>query len=100
MRWWLHALSSTRFNSMNARVRQVLDEVLLMPAEDRALIAQELNASLDDSEDGAKPDEIEKAWAEEIERRVANVLEGRSKGRPAAEALAEVRARLQAARAR
>jgi len=51
-------------------------------------------------EDDATPEEIEKAWAEEIERRVSNVLEGRSQGRPAAEAIAEIRARLHAARAR
>jgi len=95
---WLDARSSTTVEGMNARARQLLDELLHLPAEDRALIAQELDASLE--EDDATPEEIEKAWAEEIERRVANVLEGRSTGRPAPEALAEIRARLHAARAR
>ena len=97
---WLTGPSSTTFEGMNARARQLLDELLQMPAEERALIAAELDASLEGEEDDATPEEIEKAWAEEIERRVGNVLEGRSKGRPAAEALAEIRARLQATRTR
>jgi len=97
---WLVVRSSTTLEGMNARAQQLLDELLQMPAEDRALIARELGASLEADEDEATQEEIEKAWAEEIERRVANVLEGRSKGRPASEALAELRARLQAARTR
>lgn len=89
---------------MNARTKKVLDEALELSAEDRALVAAALEASLeeddDDAVDDASPEEIEKAWAEEIRRRVDAVLEGRSKGRPAAEAIAEVRAALQASRQR
>ena len=79
---------------MNARARQLLDELLLVPAEERALIASEL----DGEAENARPEEIENAWAEEIERRVANVVEGRSTARTVADALAELRARLQTSR--
>jgi putative addiction module component (TIGR02574 family) len=79
---------------MNARARQLLDELLQLSVDDRLLIAAELNASLESDEDDASPEEIEKAWAEEIMRRVENIRAGRSKGRDAFEALAEIRARL------
>ena len=90
---------------VNARTKKVLEEALELSAEDRALLAAALEASLDDhldeeAENDATPEEIEQAWAEEIERRVDDVLAGRSQGRPAAEAIAEVRARLHAARQR
>jgi len=75
---------------MNARARQLLDELLQLSVEDRALIADELDASID--ADHASPGEIEKAWAEEITRRVQDIRDGRSRGRDAFEALAEIRA--------
>ncbi len=74
---------------MNARTRQLLDEILQLSVEDRALIADELDASID--ADNASPGDIEKAWAEEISRRVQEVREGRGGGRDAFEALAEIR---------
>jgi hypothetical protein len=78
------------------------DEALELSSEDRALLAAALEASLDEDEtdDNATPEEIEQAWAEEIERRVSDVLAGRSHGRPATEAIAEVRARIHASRQR
>lgn len=101
---WLEPLRWTRVEMVNARTKKVLDEALELSAEDRALVAAALEASLDedddDAEDVATPEEIEKAWAEEIQRRVDAVLEGRSQGRPAADAIAEVRAALQASRQR
>jgi len=83
---------------MNARARQLLDELLQMSVDDRVLIAAELNASLGEEDDDATPEEIEKAWAEEITRRVENIRAGKSQGRDAFEALAEIRARLSAGR--
>lgn len=77
---------------MNARARQLLDELLQLSPDDRALIVAELDASLE--ADDASPEEIEKAWAEEITRRVQDLREGRSHGRDAFEALAEIRASL------
>jgi len=80
---------------MNARARQLLDELLQLSAEDRALIADELDASLEEDAD-ASPEDVEKAWAEEIERRADNVLAGGSRGRSADEVFAGIRARLAA----
>lgn len=78
-------------NIMNARAQQLLDELLKLPAEDRALIAAELEASLDQD---ASPEVIEKLWADEIRRRVQRVSEGRSTGRDGRTVLAEIRAKL------
>jgi hypothetical protein len=46
---------------VNARVRQLLDELLQMSAEDRALVAAELDASLADAEPQAKRARVEAA---------------------------------------
>jgi hypothetical protein len=76
-------------------------DALDLSAEDRALLAAALEASLDDDEDDdATPEEIEQAWVEEIQRRVNDVLAGISHGRPATEAIAEVRAQLHKLRQR
>jgi Putative addiction module component len=89
---------------VNARTKRVLDEALELAVEDRALIVAALDASLEDEradgDEGGTPEEIEQAWAEEIERRVEGVLAGQRQGRPADEAIAEVRATLQALRQR
>ncbi len=99
------ARARSSFNLVNARTKKILAEALELSVEDRALLAAALEASVDDdldegAEDDATPAEIEQAWAEEIQRRVDEVLAGRSNARPAAEAIAEVRARLQASRQR
>lgn len=52
---------------VNAKAESVLQEALTLPDEDRAHVAAELLASLETYED---PDEVEKAWAAEIERRI------------------------------
>jgi hypothetical protein len=46
---------------MNARVRQLLDELLQLSAEDRALVAAELDASLDEAAKRAKRARFEAA---------------------------------------
>ena len=59
----------------------LLKEVLRLPLRDRADVAAELLASLDDE----APDDLEaaeKAWAIEIERRGRRVLAGESAGLP------------------
>jgi putative addiction module component (TIGR02574 family) len=76
-------------SAVNARTKQVLAEALELTPGERALLADELEASL-------PPEEIEKAWADELERRAREVLEGRSKGRDANEVIAEIRAELTA----
>jgi hypothetical protein len=56
-----------------SRAQKLLREALSLPIDQRADVAAELLASLDDVgiEDGA---EVEAAWAAEIERRARRVL--------------------------
>ena len=55
--------------------RDVLAEVLALPMEERARIVRELLRSLDAEEDG-DPATIERAWTEEITRRIDEVEAG------------------------
>lgn len=72
---------STQFEILEA-------EVLKLVSADRALLAEHLIASLDED------DEIESAWAVEIERRVAEVESGVIVGMPFEEVIAQARAAL------
>ena len=56
----------------------VLQDALLLSISDRAELAAALLASLD----GEPEAEVESAWAEEIERRAAQVRSGKASGRP------------------
>ena len=71
----------------------LLQEALKLPHSDRADVAAELLASLDD-ELMDDPMEVEKAWAIEIERRARRVLAGDSAGTPWEEVKQRVEARL------
>jgi putative addiction module component (TIGR02574 family) len=75
---------------MTDRAEAVLREALTLPVEERADVAAELLASLDDepTEDLA---EVEMAWAKEIERRARQVLAGETTGEP----WEDVRARIE-----
>ncbi|MGE0461491.1 MAG: addiction module protein [Vicinamibacterales bacterium] len=76
---------------MTSRARELLREALALPVDERADVAAELLASLDDgSED---PAEVEAAWAAEIERRARRVLAGG----PAGASWQDVRTRAEAA---
>jgi putative addiction module component (TIGR02574 family) len=81
---------------MNARTRHLLDELLVLPAEDRALIAAELEASLE--EEPASAEELERAWAVEIEKRARDVEEGRATPIAAEDVHRELRAGLRTPR--
>ncbi len=59
----------------------LLREVLKLSPEERADVAAELLASLDDVPIG-EADEVERAWGAEIERRARRVLAGESPGVP------------------
>ena len=52
-----------------------------MPLDERADVAAELLASLDDAE-AEHPADVEAAWAAEIERRARRVMAGESAGIP------------------
>lgn len=61
--------------------KTILQKALDLPSDERAEMAAELLTSLDD-EPGDSQDEVERAWAVEIERRARRVLEGNSEGVP------------------
>jgi putative addiction module component (TIGR02574 family) len=58
-----------------ARAREVLDQALSLSTKDRARIAHELIVSLDDAPVD-DPAEVERAWTQEIERRLEEVDAG------------------------
>jgi putative addiction module component (TIGR02574 family) len=74
---------------MSNEAQQILREALKLPLGERADVAAELLASLDEAPE-EKTESVEAAWAVEIERRARRVLAGESTGTD----WAEVRARL------
>jgi pilus assembly protein TadC len=63
---------------MTPRAQDLLRDALKLPADERADLAAELIASLEDSADD--PAEVQAAWAIEIEKRAKRVLSGQSPG--------------------
>ena len=78
---------------MTDRAQQVLREALALPIDQRADIAAELLASLDESPTMNR-DAIEAAWVREIERRARRVMAGESDGEPWEDVRARVARRL------
>ena len=78
---------------MTDRAQQLLREALTLPVEQRADIAAELLASLDETPTTDR-DAIEAAWAREIERRARRVMSGESNGEPWEDVRARVARRL------
>ena len=78
---------------MTNRAQQLLREALTLPADERADVAAELLASLDEPStmDAAA---VEAAWAREIERRARRVMAGESLGEPWEDVRARVARRL------
>jgi len=67
---------------MTDRAQAVLREALTLPLEQRADVAAELLASLDDEAATTNPAAVEAAWGREIERRARRVMAGESDGEP------------------
>ena len=63
---------------MTSRANELLRQALMLPPDERAGVASELLASLEDTD--VDVDAIQKEWAAEIERRAARVLAGESAG--------------------
>jgi putative addiction module component (TIGR02574 family) len=63
------------------RAKALLREVLKLSPEERADVAAELLASLDDAPI-AEADEVARDWGAEVERRARRVLAGESPGVP------------------
>ena len=66
---------------MPSRAQQLLRDALALPLDERADVAAELLASLDDAQ-VERPADVEAAWAAEIERRARRVMAGESTGVP------------------
>lgn len=71
---------------------EIVDQALSLDPGDRAALAHELIQSLDPAHED--PDVVERAWAEEIERRILRIRSGGATLIPAEEVLSEARRRL------
>lgn len=78
---------------MSRPLEQLEAEALNLPASERARLARRLLVSLDD-EDAEDPQEVERAWGEEIRRRLEAYHAGTVQTIPVSEVLAKARARL------
>ena len=76
--------------SVSATPTALRDEALALPAEQRAELAVELLASLDDDISEEDPDEIDRAWGDEMLRRSAQIASGEVKTLTWDEVLAQV----------
>jgi putative addiction module component (TIGR02574 family) len=63
-------------NAVNAKTSALRNELLALPTEDRAVLAAELLASLDDEVSDADPAEIDRAWGDEMVRRSEQIATG------------------------
>ena len=75
---------------MSATPSVLRDEALALPAEQRAELVVELLASLDDDISEEDPDEIDRAWGDEMLRRSAQIASGEVKTLTWDEVLAQV----------
>lgn len=70
---------------------EIEKDALQLPAEDRARLAVRLLSSLEGTTES--PEEIEKLWIAEAERRFQELRDGVVQGIPAQEVFAELRAK-------
>lgn len=77
---------------MGLPLEQLEAEALELPLPERARLVQRLIASLDEDTD-EDPAGVERAWEEEIRRRVAELDAGTAELIPAEQVFAELRAR-------
>lgn len=75
---------------MSTRADTILGTALALPPDERAWLAAELIASLSDGEEN----EIEAAWAAEIEKRIGEIESGVAETASWEEARARIRATL------
>lgn len=84
---------------MTRETRELLERALKLPREDRARLADALEASLDEEDAPADP-AVRAAWREEIARRLREYDEGKAQVIPADQVHAEALAAIERARAR
>ena len=66
---------------MTSRAQELIRDALALPADERADVAAELLASLDEPAP-TEATAVEAMWAREIERRARRVMAGESAGEP------------------
>jgi putative addiction module component (TIGR02574 family) len=74
---------------MNNVYEEVANAALTLPPEDRAMLADDLVASLEGSQE-----EIDEAWRIEIERRIKEIKEGKVQLIPGEQVMSELHAQL------
>lgn len=67
------------------------EEAMKLPEPERLQLARELEESVVENDDVA----LHPEWHDEIERRVMAIKAGEAPGKPAAQAIADIRAKLQ-----
>jgi putative addiction module component (TIGR02574 family) len=77
---------------MSLPLEKLEAEAMQLPTAERARLARILIASLD-ADEGADPLEVERAWEQEIYRRVKEIRSGKARLVPAEEVLGELRGR-------
>lgn len=77
---------------MRHSLAEIEDDALKLSDEDRARLAVRLLASLE--EEAESPEEIERVWVEEAERRFQELRDGVVEGVPAGDVFARLRAKL------
>jgi putative addiction module component (TIGR02574 family) len=80
------------FFVVSIAAEKIAAEVMALPEQDRACLARQLIASLDDTVDA----DAEAQWNEVIDRRSREMAEGRVDARPEAEVVGDIRAKLHA----
>ena len=86
-------MSTRIFERMSIAAKKVA-EVLALPEKDRAFLARELIASLDDAVDA----DAETQWNEVIDRRSREIEQGKVNCRPVEQVVQDIRKKLHARR--
>lgn len=79
-------------------LKEIEDQALRLTPRERSELIHRLIVSLESEADDT-PEAIAQAWGEEIARRVADMEAGRTEWIPADEAMARLRAKINAAKA-
>jgi putative addiction module component (TIGR02574 family) len=76
---------------MPSRIEEIKEEILKLPSNERAQLAEHLIRSLDKEEDP----EAERLWVEEAERRYQEYKQGKVRTKPADAVFKEARLKLE-----
>jgi putative addiction module component (TIGR02574 family) len=76
---------------MPSRIEEIKEEILKLPSNERAQLAEHLIRSLDKEEDP----EAERLWIEEAERRYQEYKQGKVKAKPVDAVFKEARLKLE-----